>query len=433
MANYRENYINRVMFLTDGRGSDTGLFQMAESYAEIGVGLSTVGLGMNFDLNLMRELAMRGRGTSRFINDRETMVETFGTGLSRTIVPLAREVLVTVKFAPGVDCTRAWSYEGITTGRKATMRFPALYMGDYETSVLQVSLPPHEPGEAVVARVETSYEDLEGNLRRLPTQSIRVEVVDREWSVDGISDAVVLRAGTMLRYARALKEIGAAYYNLGSTITAHRTAALNDLVERTHAVKKEVHNARARLDEVGFEDELQVLDNYLCILGGDVGLSDVEVAMIRSDVEIRPAALNVPFVNRLEGLFDELALDLEQRAAGNVAVSGFARSDGKNSQMAGFLDEMAGSSLAGRLTVVERKRIDQVLAEQELSISDLMETNQAIQVGRLLAADYILTGTIVPMQSSVVIFSRVINSATGEVETAAQVIVPIDAEVRTLL
>jgi curli biogenesis system outer membrane secretion channel CsgG len=74
-----------------------------------------------------------------------------------------------------------------------------------------------------------------------------------------------------------------------------------------------------------------------------------------------------------------------------------------------------------------------VLAEQELSLSDLMDTSRAIAVGRLLAANYIVTGSVIELAATVVIFGRVINIETGEVESVAQVIVPIDAEVKELL
>jgi len=50
-----------------------------------------------------------------------------------------------------------------------------------------------------------------------------------------------------------------------------------------------------------------------------------------------------------------------------------------------------------------------------------------------MAADYIVTGTVVEMSTSVVIFGRIINIETGEVESVAQVIVPKDSEMKKLL
>jgi curli biogenesis system outer membrane secretion channel CsgG len=82
---------------------------------------------------------------------------------------------------------------------------------------------------------------------------------------------------------------------------------------------------------------------------------------------------------------------------------------------------------------VERQKIEAVLKEQELALSDLMDTSQAIQIGVLLAANYIVTGTVIEMASTVVIFGRIVNVETGEVESVAQVIVPKDADVQKLL
>jgi TolB-like protein len=44
-------------------------------------------------------------------------------------------------------------------------------------------------------------------------------------------------------------------------------------------------------------------------------------------------------------------------------------------------------------------------------------------VGRLLAADYIMTGTVIETENTFIIFSRLLNVKSGEVESSAQVIV----------
>ena len=62
-----------------------------------------------------------------------------------------------------------------------------------------------------------------------------------------------------------------------------------------------------------------------------------------------------------------------------------------------------------------------------------MDTTKAIGVGRMVAANHIVTGSVVETTRTVMIFGRVINVATGEVESAAQVIVPRDQEVSSLL
>ena len=192
-------------------------------------------------------------------------------------------------------------------------------------------------------------------------------------------------------------------------------------------------NAQQRLDFQGFDEELAVLDNYIKIFGGALEMESSELEALRSDTELEPVTLERSFLERVGALFREMSLDLQSRKAGNIAVSGFAVSDGRKAGITDLLDEMAQSFFAASFTMVERQRIDAVLQEQEMALSELMETTEAIKVGRFLSADYILTGTVIPMNSSVIIFSRIIDTRTTAVESAAQVVVPIDEEVRTLL
>ena len=53
--------------------------------------------------------------------------------------------------------------------------------------------------------------------------------------------------------------------------------------------------------------------------------------------------------------------------------------------------------------------------------------------GASLVLSLVVTGTLIEMPSSVVIFGRVIDVQTGEVESVAQVILPRSQEVDSLL
>ncbi|MBA7713176.1 hypothetical protein ES703_122176 [subsurface metagenome] len=130
-----------------------------------------------------------------------------------------------------------------------------------------------------------------------------------------------------------------------------------------------------------------------------------------------------------------MILDLKLKGSGVVAVSGFAMDNKTSSGLLTLLDEMALSEISKieNFRLVERQKIEAVLQEQELALSDLMDTSHAIQIGVLLAANYIVTGPVIEMASTVVIFGRIINVETGEVESVAKVLVPKDADVKKLL
>lgn len=434
MANFRHEYSNRVLFLTDGVGASEGMFEMAETYRSMGVNVSTIGLGKNFDLDLMSELARRGGGSSRFISDRETMVEAFGEGLGRMAVPVAKDVSVEVELMGGTHMIDTWAYSHQTAGNKEIYTFPAVHLGDYETIVMRLDLPEFStPGPVTIGRILTNYTDSEGEENAFSSMDIIVEAAALENPVDGISDATVLRAGTMVNYATCLKEIGSEYHESKQITGQERSAIIEQLLQKTNSMKKEVLNARQRLDYDGFEDELAILDKYLHILGGEINLSDGVIEDLWNDREIAPFTEDRSLLTRIGSLFQEMIIEIRSRQSGTIAVSGFAVNDSREAGICDLLDEMAESTFAEEFTVVERRQLNKVMEEQKLVLSDLVETTTAIDVGKLVAAEYILTGTIIPMQSSIVIFTRIIHVESSVVESVAQIIVPIDDEVRGML
>ena len=131
MANYRSDYTNRVLFLTDGIGEATGMLEMAAEYTELGVNVSTIGLGEDFNLELMVELARAGGGSSRFVSGREEMEETFGTDLDRMAVPGARDLQMVLELAPDVTVLGTWGYRHQVVGNRIHYFLPTLHHRDY--------------------------------------------------------------------------------------------------------------------------------------------------------------------------------------------------------------------------------------------------------------------------------------------------------------
>ena len=422
LSNYRKEYTNRVLFLTDGMGESAGILDMAETYKDMGINVSTIGVGENFDLQLMRDLGRKGGGSSRFISDREEMEKTFGSELDRMVVPIASELNMKLEFLQNVEIIGTWGYNQRIEGDRIHYYLPTLHHRDYETILVQVRIPPQNlAGEKNLARFSLNYSDAKGRNRQEGPYYLKTNFVDIESPVAGFSDGMVLQSGTMLHFAQALKEIGRLYYS-GQVVRS---------LDLTIESQKELKNARLRLDNEGFDDEIEILDNYIDILGGD--LEWVERKPV--DEEIAPPVQERSLQESLENLFREMTLDLRTRGMGTIVVSGFTTSEGKTSDLITLLNEMALFEIAGlgNMKVIEREKMDTILSEQKLALSDLMDTSNAVEIGKLLTANHILTGSVIEMPGSVVIFGRIINVETAEIESVAQVIVPKNRDVRALL
>ena len=105
-----------------------------------------------------------------------------------------------------------------------------------------------------------------------------------------------------------------------------------------------------------------------------------------------------------------------------VAVLPFKHKGGENSATDTVEDNLHGFITEHkRFDLVEREHMDNILAEQKLSASDLVDPQTALNLGKLVAATNILSGSIALHKNSVEIFARLIDTETSLVLAATDV------------
>lgn len=425
VKNLNREYTNRVLFLSDGQdtcgNSHQQILEVARQFYAQGINISTIGVGQAFDLELMVEMAKTSGGSSRFISDREEMEETFGSELDRMVVPHALNMQMNLKFLLDVDILESWGYENRIVGDTIEYFQKTLHHGDYETILAHIKIKPQEStGELDLAQFTITYEDVYGNPYQSGPHIIKVTVVEPHFPVTGFSDAMVLRSGTMLHFAQNLKTIGELFYKDKSELNLKRALQLS------LDTKKELVNSRMRLDNQGFVDEIRILDQYLTILGRELQLAEAEVNTIVADVEMRPSAPNRSVQNHIRNLCSEIALDMQLKARGAVAVCDFANPPNQpTSNITSMVSNMALAEIAriNTVSLVRPEKLASTLKRQGLVLSDLTETTNALTVGRALTADYIMTGSVIETTATYIVFSRLLNVGSEEVESTAQVII----------
>ncbi len=131
---------NRVILLSDGLAtagieSDAKIIDMAAGYGELGYGLTTIGVGGEFDVELMRTLSEGGSGSFYFLEDPAAVQEVFVEEVTAFMVPLAEDVTISVDATGdyvlrGVYGTK--SAEGDTQG--AVITIPSLQLAHRESA-----------------------------------------------------------------------------------------------------------------------------------------------------------------------------------------------------------------------------------------------------------------------------------------------------------
>ncbi len=90
---------HRVILLSDGLATSgntdtTAILAMADGYVERGIGLTTIGVGADFDVNLMRGLAEHGAGNFYFLENPNAATEVFQQELDFFATPLALDISI---------------------------------------------------------------------------------------------------------------------------------------------------------------------------------------------------------------------------------------------------------------------------------------------------------------------------------------------------
>jgi TolB-like protein len=99
------------------------------------------------------------------------------------------------------------------------------------------------------------------------------------------------------------------------------------------------------------------------------------------------------FTNKSNALF----LDAWERSVPNLLRSNLSSSD--------------------QVVVLDRSKLDKVLEEQALSLSGLTDSSQVQSIGKLLGAEFILSGTIDQHNEQIVISADLVRVKTGEIQT----------------
>ena len=108
------------------------------------------------------------------------------------------------------------------------------------------------------------------------------------------------------------------------------------------------------------------------------------------------------------------ALQLAERLS--LTVLPFEQKEVLSGASLSFQDNLIDSLVnRNRFSVVERDKLDIVLREQKLSRTALIDKDTALKIGKLIAAESIITGSIIETREGIEIVGRMIDTETSEI------------------
>lgn len=218
-----EAQINRVLLLTDGLANQgvtdlVRLVQMARHQREEGVPTTTIGVGLQFNEDLLVQMASEGGGNFYFIDNPDQIPQIFANELQTLLGVVAQNLVVSLVPKSNARFVRQLNtYPSDSSDGAAVFRLGDLTGGETKTLVLELAVPDLPGlGEVEIAQLRFEYDELQDEraLHRVVEMPVMVNVVaETDFSAetanpDVMRDVLRLQAGLARRDAIKLADMG---------------------------------------------------------------------------------------------------------------------------------------------------------------------------------------------------------------------------------
>ena len=158
-------YTHRMILLSDGLANNgpsqpEDFARLGASLIREGISVSTIGVGLDYNEDLMTRLARRSDGNTYFVSSSRDLMKIFNTELGDVLSVVARRVVVTIEFLAHVRPLSFVGRDGIIHGQRAEFSLNQLYGGQEKFALVEVEVDSASAGEErEIANASVVFED----------------------------------------------------------------------------------------------------------------------------------------------------------------------------------------------------------------------------------------------------------------------------------
>ncbi len=252
--------LRRVILLSDGQANAgivdmPTLTQAANQASMRGARLTTIGLGEDYNEELMEALAENGRGHYYYVRLARDLDRVFRGELDSLQATVARNVeLVLNPACAGVEVLEVYGYNHRQEDAATVLPLADLFGGDSRRIVVRLRVPSNHPvGARNVLQVAMRYQDAVAGGHAQSELMLGVEISANPSDVDDSANKSVLAEVIKVQSARALRSAASAYQR-GDVANA---SALNRQQRREVMEKAQAYG----LDSADMAPVLEELDS----------------------------------------------------------------------------------------------------------------------------------------------------------------------------
>lgn len=194
--------VNRVILLSDGQANigpstPNELGQLGLSLAKEGMSVTTIGLGLGYNEDLMVQLAGYSDGNHVFVENAYELADIFRQEFSSVTSVVAQDIDIIIHCAEGVKPIRILGREAEIDGSLVRTKLSQLYSLQEKYVLLEVEIPQGNVGESrKLVDVDVSYDNMLTKKQDKQSEVVSVSFSDSEKTVAGSLNKEVLVPAT---------------------------------------------------------------------------------------------------------------------------------------------------------------------------------------------------------------------------------------------
>ena len=190
--------VNRVILLSDGLAnvgpsSPGELGNLGKSLVKDNITVSTLGLGLGYNEDLMVQLANTSGGNHLFIEDAAELADIFRKEFDDVLSVVAQEIDVQVTLPEGVRPIRVLGNDADISGQKIVTRLAQIYSEQDRHFVIEVEVPPSEVASKLeLASVSVTYANMKTHAEDKLSGNAKCEFSDDDKQIAESIDRLVM-------------------------------------------------------------------------------------------------------------------------------------------------------------------------------------------------------------------------------------------------
>jgi len=198
--------VNRVILISDGIPNVAeGLVEQARTAQAKGIGVSTLGVGVDYNENLMTAIANAGNGGYYFVADAKKLPSIFSTELHSLMAVVARNAALRIEFGSGVRPTKVYGYDAQVGPEATLVRLGDVVGGQTDEVLLKVHHPALS-GSHPVAHVELVYVDAFSKASQRADRDVKAVFTEDKKAVTASLDAQTYAKAEQVATAEAVHQ-----------------------------------------------------------------------------------------------------------------------------------------------------------------------------------------------------------------------------------